>query len=77
MKTNGSPPRWVKTPVADLVRYVPSGTYFARVRAGGKLILNSLRTEKVSMAQFRLQDLLSQGHGCSASVARRRSRKKT
>jgi hypothetical protein len=28
---------WVKTPVANLVRYKPSGIYFARLRIRGKL----------------------------------------
>jgi hypothetical protein len=29
---------WSNSPVANLVRYVPSGVYFARARAGGRLI---------------------------------------
>lgn len=57
MKTPGADPRWVKTPVANLIRYVPSGVYFARVRVGGKLIHKSLRTDKISVAQLRLNDL--------------------
>jgi hypothetical protein len=52
-----------KDPVANLVRYVPSGTYSARVRAGGKFILKSLRTDKVSVAQLRLND--PRGHHAS------------
>jgi hypothetical protein len=63
MKTNGSSPRWVKTPVANLVRYTPSGIYFARVRVGGKLIRKSLRTDKVSVAQLRLNDLIKEERG--------------
>lgn len=57
MKTPGADPRWVKPPVASLIRYVPSGVYFARVRVGGKLIHKSLRTDKISVAQLRLNDL--------------------
>jgi integrase len=60
MKNTGADPRWVKTPVANLVRYVPSGTYFARVRVGGKLIHKSLSTDKVSVAQLRLSDLVKE-----------------
>ncbi len=30
--------RWQKTPVANLVRYSASGTYYARTRVKGKLI---------------------------------------
>ena len=35
---------WVKTPVANLVRYKPSGIYFARLRIRGKLFRHSLKT---------------------------------
>lgn len=63
MKTTGGDPRWVKTPVANLIRYVPSGTYFARVRVGGKLIHRSLRTDKISVAQLRLSDLIKEERG--------------
>jgi hypothetical protein len=36
---------WQKTPYANLVRYAPSGKYFARIRVGGKLIRQSLKTK--------------------------------
>jgi hypothetical protein len=29
---------WQKTPYPNLIRYVPSGTYFGRVKVDGKLI---------------------------------------
>jgi hypothetical protein len=48
---------WAKTPVSNLVRYVPSGKYFARVRVGGKLIRKSLKTHVLSVAQMRLNDM--------------------
>jgi integrase len=54
---NDSP--WVKAPVANLVRYKPSGIYFARAKVGGKLIRQSLKTDKLSVAQLRLGDLLA------------------
>jgi integrase len=53
----GSP--WVKAPVANLVRYKPSGVYFARAKVGGKLIRQSLKTDVLSVAKLRLSDLLS------------------
>ena len=36
---------WQKTPCANLVRYVPSGIYYARLRVKGKLIRKSLKTD--------------------------------
>ncbi len=35
---------WQKTQYANLIRYVPSGAYFARIRVHGKLIRKSLKT---------------------------------
>lgn len=48
---------WQKTHFANLIRYVPSGTYFARIRVQGKLIRRSLKTNVVSVAKLRLSDL--------------------
>jgi hypothetical protein len=39
-----------------LVRYVPSGIYFSRIRVQGKLIRGSLKTDKLSVAKLRLAD---------------------
>ena len=47
---------WQKTPFANLVRYQPSGAYFARVRVQGKLIRKSLKTDVLSVAKLRLAD---------------------
>jgi integrase len=66
MKANSKseePSLWVKSSVANLVRYVPSGIYFARVRVGGKLIRRSLKTDKLSVAQLRLGDFVKQERG--------------
>jgi integrase len=49
--------RWAKTQYANLVRYVPSGQYFARIRVSGKLIRKSLKTKRISVAKIRLSDL--------------------
>ena len=49
---------WAKSPVPNLVRYLPSGVYFARVRVGGQLIRKSLKTDRLQVAQMRLGDLV-------------------
>ncbi len=51
---------WQKTQYANLVRYVPSGTYYARLRVKGKLIRRSLKTDVVSVAKLRLGDFEKQ-----------------
>ena len=48
---------WLKTQYANLIRYTPSKTYFARIRIGGKLIRRSLKTKVLSVAKLRLGDL--------------------
>ena len=48
---------WQKTPVPNLVRYVPSRMLFARMRVKGKLIRRSLKTQVLSVAKLRLGDL--------------------
>jgi len=53
-----SPSDWVKTPVANLVRYKPSCIYFARVRIRGKLFRHSLKTDVISVAKLRLRDFI-------------------
>ncbi len=49
---------WQPTAVQNLVRYAPSGTYFARFRVGGKLVWKSLKTATFSVAKQRLPDTL-------------------
>jgi integrase len=49
---------WQTTAVQNLVRYGPSGTYFARFRVGGKLVWKSLKTATFSVAKQRLLDTL-------------------
>jgi hypothetical protein len=49
---------WQTTAVQNLVRYVPSGTYFARFRVGGKLVWKSLKTGTFSVAKQQLPDIL-------------------
>lgn len=51
---------WQKTQFANLVRYVPSQKLYARIRVRGKLIVKSLKTDKISVAKLRLTDLEKQ-----------------
>ncbi len=53
-------PHWVKSSVANIVRYVPSGIYFAWAKVGGKLIRQSLKTDKLTVVQPWVGDLLKQ-----------------
>jgi len=53
---------WTKAPVANLVRYEPSGIYFARAKVRGKLIRKSLDTNILSVAKLRLADMLDAEH---------------
>ena len=47
---------WQKTQYSNLSRYVPSGTYYARLRVKGKLIRRSLKTDDLTVAKLRLSD---------------------
>ena len=51
---------WVRTSVSNLVRYKPSGTYFARVRIRGKLFLRSMKTDVMGVARLRLSDFIKE-----------------
>jgi len=54
VSTDNTDARWLKTPVAKLVRHIQSGNYYARIRVRGKLIWNSLKTDRISVAKLRL-----------------------
>ena len=59
---NAHPSRlWTKTSFTNLIRYGPSGVYFARVRVQGKLIRRSLNTSVLSVAKLRLSDFENLG----------------
>ena len=53
---------WTKAPVANLVRYEPSGIYFARAKVRGKLVRKSLDTNILSVAKLRLADVVNAEH---------------
>ena len=56
-KASESESLWQKTPYTNLIRYVPSRTYFAHMKIKGKLIRRSLKTKTLSVAKLRLSDL--------------------
>ena len=56
---------WESTPVQNLVRYAPSGTYYARFKVGGKLFRRSLHTPVLSVAKLRLADALKDARGAN------------
>ena len=51
---------WQNTSFSNLIRYVPSRTYYARIRVGGKLIIRSLKSKVLSVAKLKLSDLEKQ-----------------
>jgi len=55
-RTPGRGRLWTKAPFTNLIRYEPSGVYFARVRVQGKLVRRSLNTPVLSVAKLRLGD---------------------
>jgi len=60
-ETKSSP--WKKSSVANILRYQPSGVYFARVRIGGKLIRRTLDTSILEVAKPRLAELIKDERG--------------
>jgi hypothetical protein len=55
-KRAGKKPGWSTTQYSNLIRYIPSGKYFARIRIQGKLIRKSLKTDRILVARLRLAD---------------------
>lgn len=60
---------WVKSPTPNLVRYKPSGVYFARAKVGGKLIRRSLKTKVYSVATIRLATVLTDHRSANAQAS--------
>ncbi len=63
MSKNDDKSVWRSTKVQNLVRYEPSGVYYARFKTGGKLIRKSLKTNVKSVAKLRLPDLINERRG--------------
>jgi integrase len=53
-----SKPDWESTGTQNLIRYRPSGTYFARFKIGRKPFRKSLKTQNLTTAKLRLRDVL-------------------
>ena len=51
---------WQSTGTQNLIRYVPSGTFFARFKIGRKPFRKSLKTPNLTTAKLRLGDMLRQ-----------------
>jgi integrase len=68
---------WEKTKTQHLIRYAPKGTYYARFKAGGKLIRKSLRTDVYSVAKLRLPDMIGEHRALVEAAADRSSGKLT
>ena len=60
--------QWTKAPVANLIRYEPSGIYFTCAKVRGKLIRKSLDTNILSVAKMRLADVLDAEHRAVAPL---------
>jgi integrase len=61
-------PLWETTAVQNLIRYEPSGTYFARFKIARKLIRKSLETTVFSVAKQRLPDKIREFRARHESV---------
>lgn len=70
MKNSTRRNKWEKTRVENLMRYVPSGKYYARLRVGGKLIWRSLETDTLSVAKIKLPDVQREERARVESSAR-------
>lgn len=58
MSLQASKSDWESTGTQNLIRYRPSGTFFARFKIGRKLIRKSLGTQTLTTAKLRLRDVV-------------------
>ena len=62
--------KWRSFPkVPNLLQYVSSGVFFARIKIDGKLIRQSLKTDVWTTAKLRLLDFLKKHHESRGSMA--------
>src|SRR5476651_216449 len=64
---DAKPSLWQRTQYSNLIRYIPSDTYFARVRVSGKLIRKSLNTDVLSVAKLRVADFVKEEREAAAA----------
>jgi integrase len=61
--------KWRSFPkVPNLLQYISSGVFFARIKTDGKLIRQSLKTDSWTTARLRLVDFLKKHHDNRGSV---------
>jgi len=65
---NADTPVWESTQFQNLIRYRPSGTYYARFKAGGRLVRQSLETTVFSVAKQRLPEKIREHQSRHESV---------
>ena len=70
---NQSRSAWGRTPVANLIRYKPSGIYFARLGIRGKLFRHSLKPDVISAAKPRIRSLCSNSEEDQPNPAARKA----
>lgn len=75
MDTNDKNPLWETTKKQNLIRYKPSGTYFARFKVGGKLVRKTLKTSVFHVAKLRLADKIKEHRTVADSRKRFRNGK--
>jgi integrase len=63
MSKNGKKSVWQPVGVQNLVRYSPTGMYYARYKIGGKLFRQNLHTTVKSVAKLLLSDFLKEKLG--------------
>ena len=69
MSPKQAKPDWESTGTQNLIRYRPSGTYFARFKIGRKPFRKNLKTQNLSTAKLRLRDVLHH-HRAKAEAGR-------
>src|SRR5262245_31721970 len=67
MKQQEPNSQWQKTQYANLIRFVASGTLFARFKARGKLIRQSLDTSDLEVGKRKLDALVRGERGAAES----------
>lgn len=77
MNAKRSESEWETSRQQNLIRYRPSGTYFARFKSGGKLIRKTLKTSVFSVAKLRLPDTIKEYRVITDSRRRSRNGKMT
>jgi integrase len=57
-------PDWRSTATQHLIQHIPSGNFYVRVKVRGKIVRQSLKTKKISVAKARLPEKLKEIRYC-------------